>query len=68
MLSLYVGYSPSALFFSGEYDKTISFAGAAGLIDRTCLQSMTISDADGSEDRKGLHRPDLLAPVQGHPD
>ena len=68
MLSFCVRYSPSALFFSGEYDKTISFAGAAGLIDRTRLQSTTFSDADGSENRKGLHRPDWPAAVQGHPD
>ena len=55
--------SPSAFFFSGEHDKTISFAGAAGLIYEKCLQSTTISDADGSESRKGIHRPDLPAAV-----
>ena len=43
MLSLYVRYSPSALFFSSEHDKTISFAGAVGLINRKYLQSTTIS-------------------------
>ena len=70
MLSFYVWYSPwyspSALFFSGKHDKTIGFAGAAGLINRKCLQSTTIShgDADASETKKdtiGLISP---APVQ----
>jgi hypothetical protein len=64
MFSFDVRYSPSALFFSGEHDKTISFAGAAGLIN---IQSTTISDADGSENRKGLHRPELPASVHGRP-
>ena len=62
MLSFYVRYNPSALFFSGEHDKMISFAG--GLIKRKYLQSTSISDADGSENRKGLRRPDFPAPVQ----
>ena len=62
MLSFNVRYSPSALFFSGEHDKTINFAG--GLIKRKYLQSTSISDADGSENRKGLHRPDLPASAQ----
>ena len=52
LLSFYVRYSPNALFFSSEHDKTISFAGAAGLINRKCVQSTTIGDADGSENKK----------------
>jgi hypothetical protein len=59
MLSFYVQYSPSALFFSSEHDKTISVAGAAGLINRKYLQSTTISDA-GSENRN--YTLDLICP------